>query len=136
MLVWPALNASLNAASAVALMAGYAAIRRRRIQLHKTCMLTATAVSVAFLVSYVLYHYGHGSTKFEGEGLIRTVYFTILVSHTILAVANVPLIMMTLWRAFRDERERHRRLARITLPIWLYVSVTGVIVYWMLYQLG
>lgn len=131
----PALNASLNAISAVLLAAGYRFIRRGEIARHRACMLSAFAVSVAFLASYVTYHALHGSTRFAGQGWMRPLYFTLLVSHVVLAVAVVPLALATLWRAFRDDVERHRRIARVTFPVWLYVSVTGVMVYWILYHL-
>ena len=119
---WPLLNAVLNGTSALLLSSGFVAIRRRRIAVHKACMLTACATSVLFLVSYLLYHY-------------RVVYFTVLISHTVLAVVIVPLVVMTLYRAWREQWPRHRRLARWTFPLWLYVSVTGVVIYIMLYQL-
>lgn len=132
---WPLLNACLNGASALLISSGFVAIRRRRIVVHKACMLAACATSVLFLVSYLLYHYQVGSTAFTGQGAIRAVYFTVLISHTVLAVVIVPLVVMTLYRAWREQWPRHRRLARWTLPLWLYVSVTGVVIYIMLYQL-
>ncbi len=132
---WPLLNAVLNGTSALLLSSGFVAIRRRRIAVHKACMLTACATSVLFLVSYLLYHYQVGSTAFTGQGTIRVVYFTVLISHTVLAVVIVPLVIMTLHRAWREQWPRHRRLARWTFPLWLYVSVTGVVIYIMLYQL-
>ena len=131
----PALNAALNASSAAFLTAGYFLIRSRRIGAHKTCMLLACACSTAFLVSYVLYHLRVGSVPFQGQGWIRPVYFTLLGTHTVLAVTIVPLAMITLARALRGNFERHRRIARWTLPAWLYVSATGVIVYFLLYHL-
>lgn len=130
----PALNATLNAASAVLLVAGFAFIRRRNVRAHKACMLGAFAVSALFLVSYVVYHASAGSTRFPGQGWIRPVYFTILVSHVLLAVAILPLAITTLIRGLRGDVARHKRIARRTLPIWLYVSVTGVIVYLLLYR--
>jgi putative membrane protein len=133
--VWPAVNASLNAASAVFLVAGYAMIRQKRVPLHRACMLGATAVSLVFLVSYLAYHAQAGSTRFQGQGWIRYVYFTILLTHTILAmITALGLVPVTLYRALRGDFERHRALARWTFPIWLYVSVTGVIIYFMLYH--
>ena len=132
---WPLLNAVLNGTSALLLSSGFIAIRRRRIAVHKACMLTACATSVLFLVSYLLYHYQVGSTAFTGQGAIRVVYFTVLISLTVLAEVNVPLVIMTLYRAWREQWPRHRRLARWTFPLWLYVSVTGVVIYIMLYQL-
>lgn len=132
---WPLLNACLNGTSALLIGSGFVAIRRRRIAVHKACMLAACATSVLFLVSYLLYHHQVGSTAFTGQGAIRVVYFTVLISHTILAVVIVPLVIMTVYRAWREQWPRHRRLARWTLPLWLYVSVTGVVIYVMLYQL-
>lgn len=131
----PHLNAALNATSAVLLFAGYAAIRAKRPQLHKRLMLAAVAVSCAFLVSYLIYHFHHLTKKFEGEGAIRTVYFAILLSHTVLAMSLVYFVPVTLRRALRGDLAGHRRIARWTFPIWLYVSLTGVAVYWMLYRL-
>ena len=131
----PLLNAILNSLSAVLLCGGYIAIRRRRKAVHKTCMLTACITSTLFLISYLTYHYHVGSKPFTGQGSIRLVYFMILISHTILAVVIVPLVVLTLTRAWKAQWPRHRRLARWTLPLWLYVSVTGVVVYLMLYQL-
>ncbi len=131
----PALNASLNAASTLFLLLGYRFIRQRRIAQHKACMLTAFALSLAFLVSYLTYHFQVGSVPFRGTGWIRPVYFTILISHTVLAALLPPLALVTLVRALRQQFDRHRRLARWTLPIWLYVSVTGIVVYWMVYRL-
>ena len=130
----PTLNATLNGAAAVLLVSGFLFVRRRRIAAHRTCMLTASVVSLAFLVSYVTYHYLAGSRPFTGQGWVRPVYFALLVSHVVLAAAITPLVLTTLWRALSDDLARHRRIARVTLPIWLYVSVTGVVVYWMLYH--
>lgn len=131
----PLLNAVLNGISAVLLGSGYVAIRRRKISWHKACMLSACTTSVLFLVSYLTYHYHVGSRPFPGQGSVRTVYFAVLISHTILAVVIVPLVVITLSRALRAQWSRHRSLARWTLPLWFYVSVTGVIIYVMLYQL-
>ena len=133
--ILPHVNAFLNATSAVLLIAGYNFIRRGRIAAHKRCQLSALTASTLFLASYLTYHYFHGATRFPGQGIARPIYFTILISHTILAVIIVPLIAVTLWRALRTDFARHRRIARITLPLWLYVSVTGVIVYLMLYHI-
>jgi len=130
-----ALNASLNAASALCLLAGYIAVRRRRIPIHRACMVSALVCSAAFLVSYVIYHLQVGSVRFQGQGLIRPIYFILLFSHTILAVAIVPLVIITVRRALRRQFELHRRIARWTLPLWFYVSVTGVIIYFLLYHL-
>ncbi len=129
----PALNASLNALCTVLLVVAYVHIRNRRIEQHRKTMLAAFATSVLFLISYVTYHAQVGSKPFPGTGLLRTVYFTILIPHVILAAAVVPLALMTLRRGLRRDDVRHRALARWTLPIWLFVSVTGVIVYLMLY---
>ena len=131
----PALNASLNAASAVFLALGYRNIRRRNIGAHRACMLAAFAFSTLFLISYVVYHAHIGSKPFPHTGWIRPVYYTILVTHVTLAATILPLALVTLYRAWRERFDRHRRIARWTLPIWLYVSVTGVVVYWMLYRL-
>ena len=131
----PTLNALLNGAGAVLLFTGWLAIRRRRIALHRACMLGAFSVSVLFLVSYVTYHALAGSRSFPGQGWIRPVYFVILVSHIVLAAAMVPFVLTTLYRALGADFQRHARLARFTLPVWLYVSVTGVLVYLMLYRL-
>ncbi len=132
--ILPSVNASLNAASALLLILGYTLIRQRAITGHTICMLAACGTSTLFLISYLYYHAHHGSTPFEGQGWIRPLYFTILISHTILAVVILPLIFVTLSRAFRSRFDKHRRIARITLPLWLYVSITGVVVYWMLYR--
>jgi len=131
----PHLNALLNSTSAVLLLIGYRFIRLGRVEAHRRCQLSALAASILFLASYLTYHYFHGATRFAGQGIARPVYFTILTSHTILAVVIVPLVALTLWRALRADFARHRRIARITLPLWIYVSVTGVLVYLMLYHL-
>jgi len=131
----PALNAGLNATSAALLTLGFFFIRTGRREAHKRAMLAALFCSSVFLVSYLVYHAQVGSVRFRGQGPVRTVYFAILISHTILAVTVVPLALVTLVRALQARFDRHRRIARITLPIWGYVSVTGVIVYWMLYRL-
>ncbi|MFQ5881889.1 MAG: DUF420 domain-containing protein [Candidatus Methylomirabilales bacterium] len=133
--VLPAVNAFLNGTSAVLLTVGYLFIRRKKVTGHKICMLTAFGFSCLFLVSYLIYHYQAGSTPFSGQGWVRSVYFPLLVSHVILAALIVPLVLITIYRALNDQFDRHMRIARWTLPIWLYVSVTGVIVYVMLYQL-
>ena len=131
----PALNAVLNATSAVLLASGYRFIRQRQISAHKRCMLAACGTSALFLLSYLTYHYHVGSMPFRGHGWVRPLYFTILISHTILAVVIVPLVLSTLFRAWKADFARHVRIARWTLPIWFYVSLTGVIIYVMLYQL-
>jgi len=131
----PALNATLNATSAVLLTTGWILIRRGRIAQHRAVMIAAVCTSVLFLVSYLVYHAHVGSVPFTKQGPIRAVYFTILLTHTVLAAAIVPLVMVTLTRGLRARYERHRRIARWTMPIWLYVSVTGVIVYVMLYRM-
>lgn len=131
----PTVNAVLNAASAVLLVWGYALIRQGRKAAHQKVMLAAFTTSILFLVCYLVYHVQVGSVPFRKTGLIRTVYFSILLTHTVLA-ATVPVLAgMTLWRAYKGRFAPHRKLARWTLPIWLYVSVTGVVVYWMLYRL-
>jgi uncharacterized membrane protein YozB (DUF420 family) len=132
----PGLNAVLNGTSAVLLATGWVFIRRRRIAAHRACMLGAFCVSVLFLISYVTYHALAGSRPFTGQGWARWVYFPVLISHIVLAAAMVPFVLTTLYRALGGQFERHARLARLTLPVWLYVSVTGVLVYWLLYHLG
>jgi uncharacterized membrane protein YozB (DUF420 family) len=131
----PALNAVLNSSSAIFLAAGYMQIRRHRITSHRTCMFVAFGCSVAFLASYVIYHLRAGVVHFGGQGWIRPLYFTLLTTHTVLAIVIVPLAIVTLSRALTQKFDRHRRIARWTLPIWLYVSVTGVVVYFLLYRL-
>jgi putative membrane protein len=131
----PALNASLNALSALLLASGYGFIRKRQVARHRLCMVSAFVVSTAFLVSYVVYHAQHGSTAFPAHGWVRPAYFTLLATHVVLAITVVPLACLTLYRAWRNDFLGHRRLAKLTLPIWMYVSVTGVLVYWMLYHL-
>jgi uncharacterized membrane protein YozB (DUF420 family) len=131
----PALNALLNSLSALLLAVGFLFIRAGRREAHRKCMLGAVACSTLFLTSYLYYHAHVGSVRFTGVGAIRTVYFSILVSHTVLAMTIVPLVAFTLRRAFQGRFDLHRRVARVTLPLWGYVSVTGVVVYWMLYRL-
>lgn len=131
----PSLNAALNTASAVLLLVGYRGVRGGDVRTHRRCMLAAFAVSALFLVSYLVYHYQVGSVRFTGTGWVRPVYFSVLVSHIVLAALILPMALLTLSRALRGHFEAHRRIARWTLPIWLYVSVTGVAVYLMLYQL-
>lgn len=130
----PSVNAALNGLSGLFLSAGYVAIRSRRIALHRACMVVALTASALFLISYLTYHYQVGTTRFAGQGWVRPVYFAVLLSHTVLAVAVVPLALLTLYRALGQEFSRHRRIARWTLPIWLYVSLTGIVVYLMLYH--
>jgi uncharacterized membrane protein YozB (DUF420 family) len=130
-----ALNAFLNGTSAVLLACGYAAIRNGKVQIHKRFMISAFAVSTVFLLSYLLYHYRVGHVPFHGQGWIRPVYFVLLTSHTILAIVIVPLILITLRRALLERFDKHRIIARWTLPLWFYVCVTGVIVYLMVYQI-
>lgn len=131
----PAVNATLNGIATVFLVTGWLFIRSGKRIAHRNCMLAALTCSALFLVSYLFYHSQVGSVRFQGQGTVRTVYFTILISHTILAAAVPVLALLTVWRALRERFDAHRRIARWTLPIWLYVSVTGVMVYWMLYQL-
>jgi len=130
----PALNATLNATSAVLLTIGWILIRRGRWRQHRAIMIAAFCTSVLFLISYLTYHAHIGSKHFPGQGAIRIVYFTILTTHTILAAAIVPLVLITLSRGLSYKFDRHRTIARWTLPLWMYVSVTGVVVYLMLYQ--
>jgi putative membrane protein len=129
------LNASLNALSAIFLCCGFLMIRRGNVPMHRRFMLSAFTASTIFLVSYVIYHIRVGNILFQGQGWIRPVYFTLLISHVILAIVIVPLAIITLSRGLAAKYDRHRRIARWTLPLWLYVSVTGVIVYVMLYQI-
>lgn len=139
--IFPHLNASLNALSGIFLLTGFYFIMRRRVSEHRVCMLLASTVSALFLVSYLTHHalrtyyFGLGPTRFTGEGFIRPVYFTILTSHTILAALVAPFVVATLWRALKGRYDSHRRLARLVFPVWIYVSVTGVIVYLLLYQI-
>lgn len=137
---FPVINATLNGISAALLLAGFLFIKRGRVVAHVTMMLSALATSTAFLICYITYHairvrHGITVTRFP-PGPIRPIYLTILISHTILAIAILPLIGMTLYRAIRKEWDRHRAIASITFPLWFYVSVTGVVIYWMLYQLA
>jgi uncharacterized membrane protein YozB (DUF420 family) len=130
-----ALNASLNGISGILLAGGYAAIRSGKRDVHKYFMVSAFCVSTVFLVSYLLYHYRVGHVVFQGQGWIRPVYFALLLSHTVLAIVIVPLILITLRRAWMEKYDKHRLIARWTLPLWFYVCVTGVIVYLMVYQI-
>lgn len=132
---FPAVNAALNSISACLLVAGAVFISRGKRKAHAAAMTLAVCTSALFLACYLYYHYHHGSQRYQGQGVLRTVYFTILISHTILAAAIVPMILRTLYFAARRDFERHRRIARKTLPIWIYVSVTGVVIYWMLYRM-
>jgi len=133
--VLPHFNAFLNASSFVLLTSGYFFIRRRNVKAHRNCQIAALSASILFLISYVVYHAHHGVTRFAGQGIARPVYFTILTTHTILAAVIVPFVIITVRRAKRGDFLRHRGIARWTLPLWLYVSITGVIVYLMLYHL-
>lgn len=138
--IFPHLNAVLNATSGLFLLAGFYFIRTKQISKHRACMLTAASVSTLFLVGYLTHHslrtyyFGLGPTRFTGEGVIRPVYFTILTSHTILAALVTPLVLLTLWRGLKGQFETHKKIARLVFPVWLYVSVTGVIVYFVLYH--
>ena len=139
--VFPHLNASLNALSAVFLISGFYFIMRREIARHRVCMLAASISSGVFLISYLTYHslrtyyFGLGPTRFAGEGLSRPIYFTVLASHTFFAALVAPFVLWTLWRGLRGDYDRHKRLARLVFPVWIFVSVTGVVVYLMLYQI-
>lgn len=133
--VLPTVNATLNGLGAICLVTGFVLIRRGRVEAHRRAMLAAFTFGVLFLISYLTYHFQVGSVRFEGTGTIRTVYFAVLISHTVLAAAVPFLAVITLVRALRERFDRHKRIARWTLPIWLYVSVTGVVVYWMLYRM-
>ena len=131
----PALNATLNGIAGALLLAGFYFIRRRQIRRHRSAMLAAFATSTLFLISYVIYHANVGSRPFTGVGAIRVVYLTILVTHIILAAAIVPMALLTLKRGLVRDDARHRRIAKITWPLWMYVSITGVVIYVMLYQM-
>ena len=134
--VLPALNASLNGATACLITTGFVMIKRGNVKVHKRCMITACLLSVIFLASYITYHFGGGGfTRYPSVGVMRMLYISILTSHTILAVITLPLVIITVILALRQKFEKHKKLARWTFPIWLYVSVTGVIIYLMLYQL-
>jgi uncharacterized membrane protein YozB (DUF420 family) len=133
--IFPALNASLNGASAVLITIGRALIRRKKVSWHRACMIAAVVTSTLFLASYLYYHAHVGSVRFPGRGWARTAYFALLISHTVLAATVVPLVLVTLTAALRGRFESHRRIARWTYPIWLYVSVTGVLVYLVLYKI-
>ena len=139
--ILPHLNATLNATSGVFLMFGFYFIMTRQVGRHRACMISASMVSALFLICYVTHHvirtyyFGIGPTKFTGEGIVRPVYFTILTSHTVLATIVAPFVLLTLWRGLKGKFDKHKKLARLVYPIWLYVSVTGVVVYLMLYQI-
>jgi uncharacterized membrane protein YozB (DUF420 family) len=139
--IFPHLNATLNATSGVLLLLGWSFILRGEAHKHRFCMLSASAVSALFLVSYLTYHslrtyyFGLGPTKFTGEGIAKPIYLTILTSHTILAAVVTPFVLLTLWRGLKGRFDAHKRIARLVFPVWLYVSVTGVVVYVMLYHL-
>jgi uncharacterized membrane protein YozB (DUF420 family) len=132
----PALNATLNATSTVLLSLGFYFVRQRRLTAHKRCMLGAFVASTLFLASYLTYHFQvpPGSVRFAGTGGLRTLYYAILLTHIVLAAVILPLALVTLSRALKERFDKHRQIARWTLPLWLYVSVTGVVIYWMLYQ--
>lgn len=132
--IFPVINASLNSASTVLLLVGRWFISQRRIAAHRATMITAVITSTLFLISYLYYHAHVGSVRFQGTGWARPVYFTILISHVVLAAAIVPLVIITLARALRERFDRHRAIARWAFPLWLYVSITGVLVYFMLYH--
>ena len=131
----PALNAVLNGTSGLLIAVGWVLIKRGHRLAHKRVMLAAVACSALFLVSYLTYHFHVGSVRFQGQGPIRTVYFAILISHTILAAAIVPLVLISVAHGLRERFDKHRRIARVTMPLWAYVSVTGVVIYWMLYRM-
>ena len=139
--IFPHLNAALNTSAAIAIVSGFYFIMKRKIAQHRFSMLTASAVSALFLVSYITHHavrtyyFGLGPSRFTGQGIIRPIYFTLLTSHTILATLITPFVLVTLYRGLSGQVDKHRRLARLVLPVWLYVSVTGVVVYLMLYQI-
>ena len=132
--IFPVINASLNGASTILLLVGHRFIKKGRMPAHRATMITAVVTSALFLISYLYYHYHVGSVRFQGTGWSRPFYFSILISHVVLAAAIVPLVIITLTRALRERFDRHRAIARWTYPLWLYVSVTGVLVYFMLYH--
>ena len=131
----PTDNAVLNSMSLVFLLIGYSFIRAKKVASHRACMVIAFCCSILFLISYLTYHFLAGSRHFPGTGYVRTIYFVVLLTHTILAVAVPPRSLMSLFRGLNGQYEAHRRIARWTFPIWLYVSITGVVVYWMLYRM-
>jgi len=133
--ILPHVNASLNGLGAVLLVTGYLFIRQKKIAAHRACMIAAFVLSILFMVSYLAYHYQVGSVRFQGTGTLRTVYLTILATHSLLAAIVPFLALITLWRALRERFDKHVKIARWTFPVWLYVSITGVVVYWMLYHL-
>jgi len=139
--IFPHLNAALNTSAAIAIVSGFYFIMKRKVAQHRFSMLTASTVSALFLVSYVTHHavrtyyFGLGPSRFTGQGIVRPIYFTLLTSHTILATLITPFVLVTLYRGLTGQVDKHRRLARLVLPVWLYVSVTGVVVYLMLYQI-
>jgi uncharacterized membrane protein YozB (DUF420 family) len=133
--IFPVINATLNGSSAVLLLVGHSFIKRGRMAAHRAVMISAVVTSSLFLTSYLYYHYHVGSVRFPGHGFWRYVYYTILTSHTLLAITIVPLVIITLIRALRERFDRHAAIARWTYPLWLYVSVTGVVIYFMLYHL-
>ena len=133
--IFPVINATLNGTSAVLLLVGHSLIKRGRMAAHRAVMISAIVTSSLFLISYLYYHYHVGSVRFPGHGWSRPVYYTILISHTLLAITIVPLVIITLIRALRERFDRHAAIARWTYPLWLYVSVTGVVIYFMLYHL-
>ena len=131
---WPAFNATLNGISGVLIVAGFCCIKQKQVAAHRACMLSACAVTTLFFISYILYHSQSKLIHFHGTGWIRPVYFSILLTHTVLAVTIVPLIIRMVWLAVHDRIAEHKRLSRWTFPMWLYVSVTGIVVYWMVYR--
>ena len=133
--IFPIINATLNGTSALLLLVGHNFIKRGRIAEHRAVMISAVVTSCLFLISYLYYHFHVGSVRFQGQGWSRPIYFSILISHTLLAIAIVPLVIITLTRALRERFDRHAAIARWTYPLWLYVSVTGVVIYFMLYHL-
>lgn len=132
---FPTINATLNALSGVFILAGFVLIKKKKKKAHIACMISACVTSSLFLACYLYYHFHHGSTPFQGQGILRIVYFSILLSHTVLAMAVVPFVLRSIWTGARGNYEKHTRISRKTLPIWLYVSITGVVIYWMLYRM-
>jgi putative membrane protein len=131
----PTLNAALNFSAAMLIGGGFYFVRRRNIAAHKVCMVAALVVSAAFLTSYLIYHYNVGSVRFAKEGWIRNIYLSLLLTHTVLAAVVVPMVLRTVYLAWKGRFDKHVPIARWTFPVWMYVSITGVIVYWMLYRM-
>lgn len=133
---FPSINATLNALSGVFILSGFFLIKNKQKKAHIFCMVSACVTSALFLACYLYYHFHHGSTPFQGQGMIRVIYFAILLSHTLLAMAVVPFVVRSVWTGSRGKYEKHIQISRKTFPIWLYVSITGVVIYFMLYRIN